>query len=66
MVAGDEVALARRLRVPTESVVDWIFGQRPVPTKHFLKLVDIVLDDTRHQNTENRAVLDEMRKRHRR
>jgi hypothetical protein len=66
IVAGDETMLAERLHVPVKAVVDWLLGVTPVPTEIFLGAVDIVSTATRKQNEDNRALLAQIRQRHRR
>jgi hypothetical protein len=73
LIAGDETALAQKLGVPVMSVVDWLLGDTPVPNDAFLLAVDIVLAQTRKQVQENRkqiqdnwALLERIRRRHRR
>ena len=65
LLAGDETALARRLGVPVPSVVDWLLGDKPVPTEVFLQATDIVLAAHKQQVQENRAFLEEVTRRHR-
>jgi DNA-binding transcriptional regulator YdaS (Cro superfamily) len=65
LVAGDEAALARQLGVPVTSVVDWLLGDSEVPADVFLRAVDIVLTANRKQVEDNRAFLDQVRRRHR-
>jgi DNA-binding transcriptional regulator YdaS (Cro superfamily) len=65
LVVGDETALAGRLGVPLPSLVDWLLGERPVPADVFLGATDIVLEANRQQVQENRAFLEEVRRRHR-
>ena len=64
-VAGDETALARKLRVPVHSVVGWLLGEQPMPTDIFLRTVDIVLAATKAQNEATREMLDEIKRKHR-
>jgi hypothetical protein len=42
MFAGDETALAKKLRVPVAAVVDWVLGEVPVPADIFLRAVDVI------------------------
>ena len=65
LVLGDETTLAQRLGVPLPSLVDWLLGDRPVPADIFLSATDIVLDSHRQQVRDNRAFLEEVRRRHR-
>ena len=65
LVVGDETALARRLGVPLPSLVDWLLGDSPVPADVFLAATDLVLDSHKQQVQDNRAFLDEVRRRHR-
>jgi hypothetical protein len=44
LIAGDEEALAKRLNIPVQQIVDWLLGA-PVPDKVFLRFVDLVLDE---------------------
>jgi len=44
LIAGDEEALAKRLNIPVQKIVDWLLGA-PVPDKVFLRFVDLVLDE---------------------
>jgi hypothetical protein len=66
IVAGDETVLAKRLGLPLIAVVDWLVGDVPIPTDAFLRAVDIVLTDTRKQVVDNRAMLDQIKRKHRR
>jgi hypothetical protein len=65
LVAGDETALAQHLDVPVMSVVSWVLGDSQCPPDVFLRAVDLVLTSTRKQVLDNRALLDEIRARHR-
>jgi hypothetical protein len=65
IIAGDETVLAVKLGVPVADVVDWLLGDRPVPTDYFLKAVDIVLTETRQQVSETRVFLEQVRSRRR-
>lgn len=65
LVVGDETALARRLGVPLPSLVDWLLGDRPVPADVFLSATDIVLQAQKQQVRDNRAFLEDIRRRHR-
>jgi len=58
--------LARRLGKPVSETVDWLLGADPVPTDVFLRAVDIVLASHKKQVDDNRAFLDQIRRRHRR
>jgi hypothetical protein len=66
IVAGDETSLAERLEVPVKAVVDWLLGDALVPPEVFLRAVDIVLTATRKQVEDNRALLDQIKRRHHR
>jgi len=44
LIAGDEEALANRMNIPVQQIVDWLLGA-PVPDKVFLRFVDLVLDE---------------------
>lgn len=65
LVLGDESALAERLGVPLPSLVDWLLGERPVPADVFLSATDIVLQAQKQQVRDNRAFLEDIRRRHR-
>ena len=65
LVAGDKTALAKHLGVPVMSVVSWILGDSQCPSDVFLRAVDLVLTSTRRQVEDNRALLDQIRARHR-
>jgi hypothetical protein len=45
-LAGGEKQLARHLRVPLADLQKWIAGKDTPPTAHFLKAIDLVLDET--------------------
>jgi hypothetical protein len=45
-LAGGEKQLARYLRVPLADLQKWIAGKDTPPTAHFLKAIDLVLDET--------------------
>jgi hypothetical protein len=45
-LAGGEKQLARYLRVPLADLQKWIAGKDTPPTPHFLKAIDLVLDET--------------------
>lgn len=45
-LAGGEKQLARYLRVPLADLQKWIAGKDTPPTTHFLKAIDLVLDET--------------------
>jgi hypothetical protein len=45
-LAGGEKQLARYLRVPLADLQKWIAGKDIPPTAHFLKAIDLVLDET--------------------
>ena len=64
LLLGDETALAEHLNVPLSSLVCWLLGDKPVPPEVFLKATDIVLAAHRKQVRDNRALLDEIRRRH--
>ena len=64
LVLGDEAALARRLGVPVPAVVDWLLGEKPVPTQVFLEVADIVLGAHKQQVRDNQAFLEEVRRRY--
>jgi hypothetical protein len=66
IIAGDETVLAERLGFPVRAVVDWLLGDAPIPTEAFLRAVDIVLTASRKQVEDNRALLDQIKRRHRR
>ncbi len=66
IVAGDETVLARMLHVPVAVMVEYLLGEAPVPTEIFLRAVDVVLAKSRGKLAENRAFLEEIRKRRRR
>jgi hypothetical protein len=66
IVAGDETALATRLNVPVRAVVDWLLGYAPVPKEVFPRVVDIVLSASRKQVEDNRALIEQIKRRHRR
>ena len=65
LVLGDETALAGHLNVPVSSLVCWLLGDKPVPPEVFLKATDIVLAAHRQQVRDNRAFLEEVKRRHR-
>lgn len=44
LIAGDEEALAKRLNIPVQQIVDWLLGAQ-VPDKGFLRFVDLVLEE---------------------
>jgi hypothetical protein len=45
-LAGGEKKLARYLRVPLAELQKWIAGKDVPPTAHFLKAIDLVLEET--------------------
>jgi hypothetical protein len=45
--------------------VDWLLGDAPVPPEVFLRAVDIVSAANRKQVKENRALLEQIKFRHR-
>lgn len=57
-VAGDEVALAKALDVPVESVITWLLGETEVPVRVFLGAVDIVLTAQKKQIEDNKKRID--------
>ena len=63
MACGDETAFAAALGTSVPEVVDWLLGERPVPPHYFLKAVDIVLASTWKQISDNRAFLEQVRRR---
>ena len=65
-IAGDEVALAKRLDLPVSRIVDLILGDAAVTSDEFLALVDIVLADNRKLIETNRDFIERVRARHRR
>jgi hypothetical protein len=65
-VAGDEGVLAKKLRIPVSVLVDYLLGERAVPADVFLKAADVVLGSTRKRNAESRALLEQIKRRHRR
>jgi hypothetical protein len=40
---GGATELAKRVRRPTDTVVNWVFGRTPVPLEVFLASVDIIV-----------------------
>jgi hypothetical protein len=66
LIVGDETALARQLKVPVPFVVDWLLGESELPTEVFLRAVDIVLTTTKEQVQDNRAFLEQIKRRHHR
>ncbi|MBV9190277.1 MAG: hypothetical protein JOZ85_07325 [Betaproteobacteria bacterium] len=65
LIAGDEVTLASRLHVPLPSLVDWLLGEVPVPVEVFLRAVDIVIAANKETMADSKALLEQIRKRHR-
>ena len=63
MAGGDETAFAGALGTSVRDVVDWLLGERPVPPHYFLKAVDIVLTSNWKQISDNRAFLEQVRRR---
>jgi len=63
MIAGDETALAKRLGVPVPAVVDWLLGNRPVPTDIFLRAVDVVLAASKQHVEAVSEFLEQVRRR---
>ena len=63
VICGDETELARKLDVPVAEAVDWLLGERPVPTDRFLKAAEIVLAATQQRVKDNRAFLEQVRNR---
>ena len=56
-IAGNERALAERLGVNVQEILNWMMGIEPVPTKVFLKAVDVVLAATAEDIRRSREVL---------
>jgi hypothetical protein len=65
IVAGDETALAAKLGVPVLTVVDWLLGDRELPTEMFLRAVDVVLLSNKQHIEDTRALIAQIRQRHR-
>jgi DNA-binding transcriptional regulator YdaS (Cro superfamily) len=63
MIAGDETELAKRLGVPVPAVVDWLLGNRPVPTDIFLRAVDVVLAASKQHVEAVSEFLEQVRRR---
>lgn len=63
-IVGDETRLAQVLGVPVPQVVEWLVGTTEIPTGIFLRAIDIVLGNTRRQVQDQRALLEEIKKRH--
>jgi hypothetical protein len=66
IIAGHETALAKQLQVPVWALVDWLLGDAPVPPEVFLRAVDVVTAANRKKVKDNRALLDQIKLRHRR
>jgi hypothetical protein len=66
LITGDETLLAQKLGCSVPTMVDWLLGEREVPIDAFLIAVDIVLSHNRHQVTETRAFVEQVRSRHKR
>lgn len=64
MIAGDERRLARKLGVEEQAVIDWLLNDRPLPTRVFLKCVDLVIAEHSRHVADIRLFLDEVRARH--
>lgn len=63
VICGDETELAKKLGVPVAEAVDWLLGERPVPTDSFLKAAEIVLAASQQRVKDNRAFVEEVRSR---
>jgi DNA-binding CsgD family transcriptional regulator len=58
LAAGDEAALAKRLDVPLDTLIDWLLGKAKLPTHVFLRAIDMVLASSKERVRENRAFLE--------
>ena len=56
-IAGSEQTLAEKLGVPTDQVVNWLYGVDEMPTETFLQTIDIVLNATRDEIARSRDIL---------
>ena len=45
-LSGDENALAARLHVPIYLVRAWLQGKQPIPASVFLRVVDLLIENT--------------------
>jgi len=45
-LVGGAAKLARRLRVPTSDLIEWMNEKRETPAWVFLRAVDVLLDET--------------------
>ena len=64
IVAGDETALARQLRVPEAAVVGWLLGETRVPDEIFLRAVDLLISRNEQQIKDVDSFVAQVRKRH--
>jgi hypothetical protein len=64
IVAGDETALAAKMGVSVLTVVEWLLGDREVPTEMFLRAVDVVLLSNKQHIEDTRALIAQIRRRH--
>jgi hypothetical protein len=65
LIAGDEAALARKLKVPVISVVGWLLHDDPCPADIFLRAVDLVVSAKDTPPRDPGALLEEVEARHR-
>jgi|KBSMisStandDraft_5_1062788.scaffolds.fasta_scaffold1844996_2 DNA-binding transcriptional regulator YdaS (Cro superfamily) len=64
IVAGDEAALARQLRVPEAAVVGWLLGETRVPDEIFLRAVDFLIARNEQRTKDVDSFVAQVRKRH--
>ena len=63
IAAGDESALAEQLGVEAKDVVNWLLGDKPVPTDVFLRAVDVVVTTHTKHIEDVRGFLEQVRHR---
>jgi DNA-binding NarL/FixJ family response regulator len=63
LAAGGEAALAKKLGVPLDALLDWLLGSAKLPAEVFLRAVDVVLARSKEQARTNRAFLERIQSR---
>jgi len=56
-IAGGELHLAVRLRVPVAKLQSWLHGVDPIPTPTFLDAVDVIVAATPHDIARTREAM---------
>ena len=62
-VAGNESALAMRLRKSEREVVNWLLGNEPIPVAVFVQALDIVIKNQKRHVQNTARFLRRMRRR---